>query len=176
METIRVALAQINPTVGDLSGNRDKVIEYIHRARKIGADIAAFPELALTGYPPEDLLLKKHFMRDNLKALKALRRYTKDIAVVVGFVDSDTTGALYNAAAVIYGGNVEGVFHKIELPNYGVFDEKRYFSPGNNLALWRLGRAVLGINICEDIWKPKGIALAQARKGAPLIINISASP
>jgi len=124
MNTIRVALGQINPTVGDLAGNTDLVIDYIGRARAISADLVAFPELALTGYPPEDLLLKPHFVRDNLEALNKVIAATHDLIVVVGFVDTDGSD-IYNAAAVIAGGRLVDSYRKNFLPNYGVFDEER---------------------------------------------------
>ena len=132
---LKVALAQINPTIGDLNGNTRKVLEYITLAQKAGMEVVAFPELAICGYPPEDLLLKKHFVAANIKALDALVRKVHGITVVVGFVDSDAKGKIYNAAAVISDGKLQGVYYKQELPNYGVFDEKRYFSRGENAGL-----------------------------------------
>ena len=127
---LKIALAQINPTVGDLAGNTRKILEYTALAQKAGAELVVFPELAVCGYPPEDLLLKKHFVADNIKALDALAGKIRGISVITGFVDSDALGKIYNAAAVISDGKVQDVYHKQELPNYGVFDEKRYFSPG----------------------------------------------
>ena len=128
MRTLRIAMAQINPTVGDLAGNRDRIIDCISRAKKAGADIVAFPELAVTGYPPEDLLLKPQFVRDNLRTLREIQTATAGIAAIVGFVDKDDF--LYNAAAVLHNGRHISTYHKILLPNYGVFDEYRYFRPG----------------------------------------------
>ena len=133
MRTIRIAMAQINPTVGDLAGNRDRIIDCIGRAKKAGADIVAIPELADTGYPPEDLLLKPQFVRDNLKTLREVQRAAKGITAVVGFVDKDDF--LYNAAAVLHNGSHISTYHKILLPNYGVFDEYRYFRPGRRYPL-----------------------------------------
>ena len=176
MNTIRVALAQINPTVGDLVGNTDLVLDYIARAQAVGADLVAFPELALTGYPPEDLLLKPHFVRDNLAALEKVVAATHDFIVVVGFVDTDGSD-IYNAAAVIADGKLVDSYHKNFLPNYGVFDEERYFQRGSSCPVFSLGQARIGLNICEDIWYPGGPTKMQALVGdAHLIINISSSP
>lgn len=175
-EILRIALAQINVTVGDLKGNVEKIIDFTTQAQRLKADIITFPELAICGYPPEDLLLKEYFVRDSLKALHSLVEKISDIVVIVGFVDRDRKGNLYNAAGLIYKGKLKGISHKIELPNYGVFDEKRYFQPGNSPFVVTLGRAILGVNICEDIWMKRGVAKYQADQGARLIINISASP
>src|ERR1700733_7645563 len=149
---LKLALAQINPTVGDLSGNTRKILEYAEMAQKAGAQLVIFPELAVCGYPPEDLLLKKHFVADNIKALDALAKKVRGISVVTGFVDSDAGGKIYNAAAVISDGRLQDVYYKQELPNYGVFDEKRYFSLGKNSGVMTLKGVKIGINICEDIW------------------------
>ncbi len=174
MRTLRIAMAQINPTVGDLAGNRDKIIETIGLARKTGADIVAFPELAVTGYPPEDLLLKPQFARDNLRTLKDIQRATRGITAVIGFVDRKDL--LYNAAAIMHNGKLAYVYHKILLPNYGVFDEYRYFRPGNRYPLITLKGVTLGVNICEDIWFSEGPTRSQALAGAEVIVNINASP
>lgn len=174
MKTFRIALAQVNPTVGDLSGNVKKICSYIRKARTLKADIVAFPELAITGYPPEDLLLKQHFIEDNLQALDEVRAKTEDITVLVGFVDRDR--GLYNAAALISDRMLVDVYHKKHLPNYGVFDEYRYFKPGTRYPVYNLGGVLLGVNICEDIWHEKGPAKIQALSGAEIIININASP
>ena len=173
---MRIALAQINSVVGDLEGNVNKIVHFVKKAQKFKADIVTFPELAICGYPPEDLLLKEHFVKDNLKALNSLVRKISNIAVIVGFVDRDKKGYLYNAAAVISKGKIKGIYHKVKLPNYGVFDEKRYFQPGKEFPLFELNQVVFGINICEDIWELKGVAKLQADEGAQVIINISASP
>lgn len=176
MNTIRVALAQINPTVGDLAGNADVIIDYIARARATGADIVAFPELAVTGYPPEDLLLKPHFVRDNLTVLERIIAASTNLIVIVGFVDTDGSD-IYNAAALIAGGKLVDSYHKAFLPNYGVFDEERYFQRGTRCPVFTLGDARIGLNICEDIWYPGGPTKLQALVGdAHLIINISSSP
>jgi len=176
MNTLRIALAQINPTVGDLEKNTTLVLDYIDRSRKVGADIVAFPELALTGYPPEDLLLKPHFVRENIEALDRIIEAAKDLIVIVGFVDTDGSD-IYNAAAVIAGGKLVDAYHKNFLPNYGVFDEERYFQSGTRCPVFSSGEARIGVNICEDIWYPGGPAKLQALVGdAHLLINISSSP
>src|SRR5574337_116304 len=174
MRTIRISMAQINPTVGDLGSNRDKIIDCIYRAREAGADIVAFTELALTGYPPEDLLLKPQFVKDNARTLKAIVRETRGITAIVGFVDSNEH--LYDAAAVMCNGKLAHVYHKMLLPNYGVFDEYRYFKPGSRFPVINLNGVNLGINVCEDIWYADGPARTQALLGAEIIIAINASP
>ena len=132
MRSLRIALAQINPTVGDLEGNVSKIVDYIRKAQKAGAGIVAFPELAITGYPPEDLLLKTQFIDDNLAALKKVRKNVGDIIAIVGFVDRKDD--IYNAAAVLFDKKIIDVYHKIYLPNYGVFDEYRYFQAGDEVS------------------------------------------
>ncbi|GAB4336262.1 MAG: NAD+ synthase [Calditrichia bacterium] len=175
MQRLNLALAQINPTVGDISGNFSKICDYIDRAREIGADIVAFPELALTGYPPEDLLLKADFIDENLKYLEKLVAKSKGLTVVVGFVDRRDD--IFNAAAVLHDGELAGVYHKMYLPNYGVFDENRYFQAGQETGVFELNGIRFGVNICEDIWYPGGPTRKQALYGsAELIINISSSP
>ncbi|HKS70305.1 MAG TPA: NAD+ synthase [Ktedonobacterales bacterium] len=174
---LRVALAQVNVTVGDLVGNVECILRAVRRAAEAQADLVAFPELTLTGYPPEDLLLKPSFVNDNLQALEHLTAATRDVpglAVVVGFVDRDVD--LYNAAAILYEGRRAGVYHKRYLPNYSVFDEDRYFAAGTRAPNFVIGGAAAGINICEDIWYPTGPATEQAYEGAELLVNISASP
>jgi len=172
---VRCAIAQVNSTVGDLNGNVRKVEQYLNRIKGFGVDIISFPELMLTGYPPEDLLLKPAFVSDNIAALKKVSRLVEDAVAVVGFVDRHRQ-SLYNAAAVLYQGNIRGIYRKILLPNYGVFDERRYFAQGRDSSVFRVGEVVFGVNICEDIWHASGPLAAQARKGASLIININASP
>jgi NAD+ synthase (glutamine-hydrolysing) len=174
MNTIRIALAQINPTVGDFAGNTARIISGIERAREIGADIVAVPELSLPGYPPEDLLLKPQFITANLKALDRIIEASSGIISIVGFVDRTTD--IHNAAAVICDGELKGVYHKNFLPNYSVFDEYRYFDAGQTTPIFSYGDALFGVNICEDIWYPGGPTQVQALAGAQLIINISASP
>ena len=174
MRTLRLALAQVNCTVGDLQGNRDRIIGFIDQAKTGGADIVAFPELAVTGYPPEDLLLKPRFIEDNLKVLKEIVAASKGITSIVGFVDK--VDDIYNAAAIISGGRLIDVYHKAHLPNYGVFDEYRYFQAGKGYSIYTIGGVKVGVNICEDIWYPDGPARSQALSGAEVIININASP
>lgn len=168
-------MAQVNCTVADLDGNCAKILHYVNRAKGCAADIVCFPELSLTGYPPEDLLLKPKFISDNLKKLKELSAAINGITAVVGFVDRKGN-EIFNAAAVIYNGKVCGAYHKIHLPNYGVFDEKRYFSAGRDPLVFKLGKVIFGVNICEDIWHKNGPAKEQAELGARLILNINASP
>lgn len=174
VKKLRIALAQINTTVGDFSGNRAIIADFLTRAQRLGADIVAFPELAVTGYPPEDLLLKEQFIDDNMETLKAVQADVTGIVAIVGFVHK--TNALHNAAAVICDGNLIDVYHKMRLPNYGVFDEFRYFSAGGRIPIYRIGRYGFGVNICEDIWSQEGPTRAQSLAGASVIINISASP
>jgi len=171
-----VALAQVNPTVGDLSGNAALIKDYFARAVEGGADIVAFPELAITGYPPEDLLLKPSFVRQNLEIVRDLAKTLKGPAAVIGFVDHDKAGRLYNAAAVVAGGRVRGVYHKEELPNYGVFDEKRYFAEGTGLPLFVIRGVQIGVTVCEDAWIGDGPVQGVARNGAEVVLNINASP
>ncbi len=167
-------MAQINPTVGDLAGNRGKIIEYIGRARKLGADIVAFTELTVTGYPPEDLLLKPQFVKDNLRTLNELVRETRGITAIVGFVDSNND--IFDAAAIMSNGKLVHIYHKILLPNYGVFDEYRYFKPGKRFPVITVKGVNIGVNVCEDIWFEDGPARTQALAGAEIIITINASP
>ena len=177
MRRFRIALAQINATVGDIEGNTRRVIEGIERARALGVDLVAFPELALTGYPPEDLLFKSAFIEANLRALDAVVRAAGGLTTVVGFVDRRDD--IMNAAAVIHDGVLVGTYHKQYLPNYGVFDENRYFQAGRETSVFELagaGGAVLAFNICEDIWYPTGPATAQALAGAELVVTITSSP
>jgi len=179
MRTLRIALAQINTVVGDISGNLLKIFAAMEQAKEKGVDLIAFPEMALTGYPPEDLLLKQYFIRDNVKALRRIVERSSGLAVVVGFVDSQRDGSekLYNAAAIICEKEVKYIYHKCHLPNYGVFDEARYFQAGQSAPVFVLNGAVIGINICEDIWTPDGPTRTQTiQGGAEVIINISASP
>ncbi len=174
MRTLRIALAQINPTVGDLEGNVLKIIDYLETSKRLHADIVAFPELAVTGYPPEDLLLKSQFIDDNLEALNRIQSTAAGITAVVGFVDRKKE--LFNAAAVVQNRHVIDVYHKVYLPNYGVFDEYRYFQAGARFPIYQIAGVWVGINICEDIWFPEGPARKQSRAGAEVIININASP
>jgi len=167
-------MAQINSTVGDLSGNSRKIVEYIDRAKDWGVDVVSFPELAVTGYPPEDLLLKPSFIRDNGESLKKIARAARGITAVVGFVDKSED--IYNAAAVLHNGSIAAVYHKIHLPNYGVFDEERYFRKGTEPFVFFLDGIGIGITICEDLWHPDGPATDESFAGAEVIVNINASP
>ena len=176
MRTLRVALAQVNPTVGDLSGNAALIKDYFARAAQSGADVVAFPELAVTGYPPEDLLLKPSFVRHNLEVLHDLASTMRGPAAVIGFVDHGDDDLLYNAAAVTSGGRLRGVYHKEELPNYGVFDEKRYFAEGSGYPLFVIRGVQVGVTVCEDAWIGDGPVRGVAREGAEVIVNINASP
>ncbi len=175
MSTLRIALAQLNASVGDISGNTEKIIAAIKVARRRKADLIAFPEMALTGYPPEDLLHKAQFIAENRKALDQIIKESDALTVVVGFIDQEHD-RLYNAAAVIHKGRQILSYHKWRLPNYGVFDENRYFSPGSTAPVFQLNEITLGINICEDLWSQDGPIQSQASRGAQLIININASP
>ena len=174
MLSLRVALAQVNPTVGDLEGNRNKILQYVQMAREAGAELVAFPELALTGYPPEDLLLKPQFIRDNLACLRDIAAQARGITAIVGFVDADDD--IYNAAAVLHDGEIVAAYHKVYLPNYGVFDEERYFRRGMEQPIFLVSGVKVGVSICEDIWYPTGPASIQAQAGAQLLVNINASP
>ena len=172
--TFRLALAQINPTVGDIRGNTALILDYLERARQVRADLVAFPELAVTGYPPEDLLFKPTFLRDNVAAMEEIVAASKGIAVVLGFVDLGAD--ISNAAAVGYDGKLIDIYHKMYLPNYGVFDEERYFRRGDTCPVYTINGVRVGVNICEDIWYPVGPVLVQREAGAELIVNINASP
>lgn len=167
-------MAQVNVTVGDLKGNAEKIVQYVDEAREFQSDVVVFPELAITGYPPEDLLMKSHFIQDNLDMMNYVRERSNDITVIVGFVD--LLDGTRNAAAIIHDGNLVDVYHKIHLPNYGVFDEKRYFKSGNTCPVYVINGIKVGINICEDIWYPDGPILLQSKLGAEVIININGSP
>ena len=174
MRRMRVALAQVNPTVGAVEANARMVIEWMDRARALGADVVAFPELVLTGYPPEDLVFKPAFIEANLRALADVAAHSKGVTAVVGFVDKRDD--IFNAAAMLHDGRHVGTYHKQYLPNYGVFDENRYFQAGTESPVFTLGDRVLATNICEDIWYPTGPTTAQALAGADLVISINASP
>ncbi|HVL07188.1 MAG TPA: NAD+ synthase [Acidimicrobiales bacterium] len=175
MPRLRVAACQINNVVGDLDGNVECILAALERADAAGCDVAVFPELAITGYPPEDLLLKPAFVADNRAALDKLAARTGRCAAVVGFVDAGRD--LYNAAAVCGEGEVKGVYRKRILPNYSVFDEQRYFAPGyGEPQLFLIGGVKVGVSVCEDSWSPDGPIADQAAGGAELIVNLNASP
>jgi NAD+ synthase (glutamine-hydrolysing) len=173
-ELLRVALAQVNPTVGDIRGNARMIAENIARAREGGAALVVFPELTLSGYPPEDLVLKTSFLDAAAGALDELAAQTHGIAAVVGFPERGDD--VYNSAAVLADGEVVAVYRKMYLPNYGVFDEQRYFQSGSEAAIFELGGVPVGLTICEDIWEPGPPAMTEALGGAQVIVNISGSP
>ncbi len=176
MSRLRVALAQINPTVGAISKNSRKILSFIDKASRMDCDLVVFPELAITGYPPEDLLLKSRFITDNMKAIEDISRKVKGITALVGFVDRGRDGELYNSAAILHKGTIAGVCHKIHLPNYGVFDEQRYFKAGNLPMSFSLDGLKIGVGICEDLWFADGPARLQRLCGAHVIVNLNASP
>jgi NAD+ synthase (glutamine-hydrolysing) len=174
---LRVALAQINVAVGDLEGNTEKILAYMQRAHAAGSHIVCTPELALTGYPPEDLLLKPGFVAAQLRKLEELIKASQDLpglTAVIGFVDRDHD--IYNAAAIICEGKLYGIYHKHYLPNYGVFDENRYFQSGRKAPIFLINGVHVGITICEDVWYPTGPLTLQAHSGAEVIVNINGSP
>jgi NAD+ synthase (glutamine-hydrolysing) len=175
MRHLRIGLGQINATVGDIEGNTRKIVDAIGKARKMGVDLIAFPELAVTGYPPEDLLLMPRFIEANLKAVQRIAKATSGITAVVGFVDKQ--GDIYNAAALLNDGKRIAAYHKAYLPNYGVFDEDRYFQKGKENFIFTLHSTPIGLSICEDLWYPGDPVRTQTlHGGAELVINISSSP
>ena len=174
MPSIRISIAQINTTVGDLEANQSKIISYIEKARQDRSDVIVFPELTVTGYPPEDLLHKPYFVDQNMTSAQKVAEATQDICAVYGFVESQN--GLYNSAAIAHNGKLISTYQKQLLPNYGVFDEKRYFTHGENAKIYRLSGVNIGINICEDVWSHSGPIKEQSDSGAELILNINASP
>jgi NAD+ synthase (glutamine-hydrolysing) len=178
MHRLRLALCQLDTVVGDIGGNTERVLTAIGQAERAGADLVVFPELTLPGYPPEDLLLKPSFIEDNLRALETVAEASGECAAVVGFVDMD--GDLYNSAAVLAGGKVHGVWHKELLPNYGVFDEQRWFRAGSTATegdhLYVIGGVRTGVVVCEDAWSPTGPVARLGAGGAELIVVINGSP
>ncbi|MFH0914065.1 MAG: NAD+ synthase [Chloroflexota bacterium] len=174
MRRLRIGMAQVNTTVGDLAGNTRKILRVMEEVRPLGVDLLTFPELAVCGYPPEDLLFKPSFIQANLEALNQVVAHSRGLTIIAGFVDAKED--IYNAAAVIHNGALAGVYHKMYLPNYGVFDENRYFQAGRECPVYIIGGVGVGLNICEDIWYEAGPATAQAYAGAEVIVNISASP
>ncbi len=173
-DLLRVALAQINPTVGDIDANAGKIAERIAEARDQGAALVVFPELALSGYPPEDLLLKTSFLDRAASALGDLAAQTRGIVALVGF--PERAEDVYNAAAVLADGEIAAVYRKMYLPNYGVFDEQRYFQTGAEAGIFELNGIPIGLSVCEDIWEPGPPAMTEALAGAQVIVNLSASP
>src|SRR3954467_15548056 len=171
---MRLALAQIDTTVGDLDGNRATILDRLGEARDAGADLVLFPELAVTSYPPEDLLLRPAFIRAARRSLDEIAAATRGVTALVGFPHFE--GDLYNACAVCADGEVKAIHRKRFLPNYGVFDEDRYFAPGRELVLLELGETLVGLTICEDMWQPGPPATDLALAGAELLVNVSASP
>jgi len=167
-------MAQVNTTVGDFKGNSEKILEAIAEGKSLGVDLLTFPELAICGYPPEDLLLKPKFIEENIRCLDKVVNGCSGLTVVVGFVDA--RGDIFNAAAIIHDRKLVGVYHKIYLPNYGVFDENRYFKAGSECPVYVIAGIGVGINICEDIWYEAGPTTTQAYSGAEVIVNISSSP
>ena len=182
MASLRIAACQLNLSVGDLLGNKEKILSAYANAQEKGSDIAVFTELAVCGYPPEDLLLKRGFVHDTQEMLKEIASHTSDCVAVLGFVNGQAAAAdpvkrTSNAAAVCFNGKVVGTYSKRALPDYGVFDEERYFSPGNeSLQIYEVCGVNIGITICEDIWRPKGISTDLAAIGAQVILNLNASP
>ena len=175
MRTLRIGLCQINTTVGDIEGNTRKILDYIALGKKMRVDLLAFPEMAVTGYPPEDLLLMTKFIETNLKAVNRIAKATSSITAIVGFVGKD--GDIFNSAALLHNGKLIDVYSKIYLPNYGVFDEDRYFQVGKENFIFTLKSTPIGLSICEDLWYPGDPIRTQTLYGgAELIVNISSSP
>ncbi|HMJ36921.1 MAG TPA: NAD+ synthase [Baekduia sp.] len=171
---MRLALQQLNATVGDLPGNEAAIRDGILAAKAAGAQVVAFPELAITGYPPEDLLLKEHFLQDARNAVDRLAEEAQGIVALVGF--PERADDVYNALAVLADGEVQGIYRKMRLPNYGVFDEVRYFQAGTQPAILEVDGVTIGVTICEDDWVPDGPIVDEALAGAEIVINVSASP
>ncbi len=174
MRTLRLALAQMNPTVGDLEGNARKIVELTRRARSAGAHVVAFPEMAIPGYPVEDLVFKPSFIQDNMDAMRRVVAASEGIAVAVGFVDAGPD--VYNACAVAHDGKLTGTYRKIHLPTYGVFDEDRYFRPGDMCPVFIINGVRVGVSICEDLWYPVGPIDVLREAGAEVVVNVNASP
>jgi NAD+ synthase (glutamine-hydrolysing) len=175
MPRLRIALAQINTTVGDFEGNAAKIISALKDAKNLGADLVTFPELTVCSYPPEDLLLKPHFIKDDRASLERIATQTRGITAVIGCVGASGK-TIYNTAALLSDGRIVDEYHKVLLPNYGVFDEKRYFTEGERCPIFTIHGVGVGVTICEDMWVAGGPAALMAQNGAELIVNISASP
>ncbi|MCW2991905.1 MAG: synthetase, partial [Solirubrobacterales bacterium] len=171
---MRVALAQINTVVGDIAGNEQRILAAVEEAKAAGAQLVVFPELAITGYPPEDLLLKEHFLAAAREALDRVASACTGIVALVGF--PERTDDVYNAAALCADGGVRAIYRKMHLPNYGVFDEVRYFQSGPGPAIFELDGVKVGVTICEDVWLPGSPETDEALAGATVIVNLSASP
>jgi len=175
MRTLRIGLCQINTIVGDIEGNTKKILDYIAKGKRMGADLLVFPEMAVTGYPPEDLLLMPKFIEANLNAIQTIAKSTLSMTAIVGFVNKD--GDIFNSAALLHNGKLVDAYSKIYLPNYGVFDEDRYFQVGKENFIFTLKSTPIGVSICEDLWYPGDPIRTQALYGrAELIVNISSSP
>ena len=175
MENLRVALAQLNTTVGDFDSNIQLILDSATTAKANGADVVIFPELALTGYPPEDLLLRRPFIDEAMSKLQFLAEQANSLPpLVVGCLDFNQY--LYNSAAVLSEGKIQGVYHKQMLPNYGVFDEERYFHAGDSTEMFLIGGVLIGVTICEDMWYPEGPVRQLSLEGAQIILNLNASP
>ncbi len=175
MKNLRVGLAQLNTTVGDFDSNIRLILDAATKAKESDADVVIFPELAITGYPPEDLLLRRPFIDQAMAKLKSLAEQAKNLPpIVVGCLDFEQH--LYNSAAVLYEGKIQGIYHKQMLPNYGVFDEERYFQSGNSIEMFEIGGVLTGVTICEDMWYPEGPVRQLSLEGAQIILNLNASP
>ena len=175
MSKIKISMSQINTTVGSLDSNTKKIIDKITKAKKEKSNVICFPELSITGYPPEDLVLSDLFIKNNIQALNSIKKHTKNIIAIVGFIDKDING-IYNSAAILNNGKIIEIYRKTKLPNYGVFDEKRYFHPGSKVVVIQNNDIKIGISICEDIWDDYEICKLQSNYGCNLLININGSP
>ena len=175
MSKIKISMSQINTTVGSLDSNTKKIIEKITKAKKEKSNVICFPELSITGYPPEDLVLSELFIKNNIQALNSIKKHTKNIIAIVGFIDKDIHG-IYNSAAILNNGKIIEIYRKTKLPNYGVFDEKRYFHSGSKVVVIQNNDIKIGISICEDIWDDYEICKLQSNYGCNLLININGSP
>lgn len=171
---LRIGIAQINTTVGDFAGNRRKILEAVSEAKAWDVDLLTFPELAICGYPPEDLLFKPRFIAENLRSLEEVIDASSGLSIIIGFIDAQ--GDIYNAAAIIHDRKLIDIYHKILLPNYSVFDENRYFRAGKDCPIYTIAGTKIGVNICEDLWYAAGPANSQVYHGAEVIVTISASP
>ena len=175
MSNIKISMNQINTKVGALDYNSNKIIESINEAKSKNCDIVCFPELTITGYPPEDLVLSNLFVKNNILALKNIVKSTNNITVILGFIDQDEIG-IYNAAAIISNKKIIATYRKNKLPNYGVFDEKRYFKQGNEIVILKNKGIKIGISICEDIWEDYEVCKLESDLGCNILININGSP
>ncbi|HOK56792.1 MAG TPA: NAD(+) synthase [bacterium] len=175
MDNLFIGLCQLNFIVGDINGNTEKIIRTIEKAKELKCNFLCFPELSITGYPPEDLLLKNKFIQDNLKAVERIKNKVEDMVVIVGFVNREDS-KIYNSAAIIYKRKIIGIYNKKILPNYDVFDEKRYFDEGKKEGIYEINGIKFGITICEDIWHKNDPYAKQIKDGAKYIFTLNASP